>query len=199
MRLRVFVGRRGLGQSSALVVHIVMALAGTIDAIGPMQAGIEPLRRIGSAFLRGQHVAQLVIEGLSIGLAVEIAALPAPIGPSAGHAVEHLLGGFLAGGFLAVLGGGLLAPQEFRHAFFGHGLQRLGDAGLAEILLRQHVAGHLAPAFGDLDIGLGKDDGTVRVADLAGGAAKRDAFIGRVTLDREMTVDTHGADPKSAC
>ena len=73
--------------------------------------------------------------------------------------------------------------------------QRPRHAGLAEILLRQHVAGHLAPAFGNFDVGLGEDDGAVGIADLAGGVAEGDAGIGRLTFDREMTADAHDDDP----
>ena len=78
---------------AGLVVDVEMALARAVDAIGPVQAGVEPLRRVGGAFLRRQHVAMLVVEGAGVILAVEIAALPAPIGPGAGEAVEHLAGG----------------------------------------------------------------------------------------------------------
>ena len=69
-----------------------MALARTVDAVGPVQAGVEPLRRVGRADLRRQHEAMLVVEGAGIVFAVEVAALPAPVGPGAGHALEHLAG-----------------------------------------------------------------------------------------------------------
>ena len=176
MGLGMFVGGRGFCQPAALVIDIVMALAGTIDAIGPVQAGVEPLWRVGRAFLRRQHVAEFVIEGAGVGLGVEIAAFPAPIGPGACHTVEHLLGGFLAGCFLAVLGR-LTAPEEFRHAFLRNRLEGFGDARLAEVFLRQHIAGHLAPAFRHLDVGLGEHDRAVGVPDFAGGVAERDAFV----------------------
>ena len=42
--LGMLVGGFGLGQLAREGVHIVMALAGAVDAIGPMQAGVEPLR-----------------------------------------------------------------------------------------------------------------------------------------------------------
>src|ERR1700688_4668228 len=47
MRLRMLVGRLRLDEFLGLVVDIIMALARPIDAIGPMEPGIEPLRRIG--------------------------------------------------------------------------------------------------------------------------------------------------------
>jgi hypothetical protein len=44
-------------------VDIEVALAGTVDAVGPVQAGVEPLRGVRRDALGGQHVGQLVIEG----------------------------------------------------------------------------------------------------------------------------------------
>ncbi len=79
-------------------------------------------------------------------------ALPAPIGPAAGEAVEHLLGAELADIALVLgeegqrLGVGHRAPQAGRDGLFLDLLQARGDAGLAEILLGQHVGGDLRPA-----------------------------------------------------
>ena len=72
-----------------------MALARAVDPIGPVQPGVEPLRRVRRRHLARQHEAQFVVEGLRIRLAVEVIALPGPVGPGPGHAVEHLLGGGL--------------------------------------------------------------------------------------------------------
>src|SRR5262249_58069492 len=90
MRLRPFVGRGGGIGAAVLMVDVPMPLAWAVDAIGPMQAGVEPLRRIECADLRRQHEAELVVEGEGVLLAVEVAALPSPVGPGAGHAMEHL-------------------------------------------------------------------------------------------------------------
>src|SRR6185437_11152665 len=79
---------------------------------------------------------------------------------------------------------------------FGNGFQVRGNARLAEIFLGQHVARHLAPAFGNLDVGLLENHRSVRVSDLAGGVAERDALIGRGVFDGELTPDTHGIAPK---
>src|ERR1700720_3459484 len=46
VRLRMLVGGLGLGQLAGLEIHIEVALAWAVDAIGPMQAGVEPLRRV---------------------------------------------------------------------------------------------------------------------------------------------------------
>ena len=66
VRLRVLVGRLGLGQLAALVVDVIVALPRPIDAVGPVQAGVEPLRRIGRGHLPRQHEARLVEIGLGV-------------------------------------------------------------------------------------------------------------------------------------
>ena len=71
----------------------------------------------GARHLHRQHVAVLVVEGAGVVLGGEVAALPAPVGPGAGEAVEDLAGIGLAAGALvlgqlgqrALVGGG--APQ----------------------------------------------------------------------------------------
>jgi hypothetical protein len=172
VRLRMLVGRLGFGQLAGLPVHIVVALAGAIDAVGPVQPGVEPLRRVRRDHLLGQHVAQLVEEGGGVFFRREVAALPAPIGPAAGEAVEHLLGAELADIALAFgeqgqrLGVGHRAPQPGRHGLFLDLLQARGDAGLAEVLLRQDVGGDLRPELGHFDIFEPEHDRTVGVADL---------------------------------
>ena len=68
VRLRMLVGRFGFGQLAGERIDVIVALAGAVDAVGPVQAGVEPLRRIRRAHLRGQHVAQLIEERLRIRL-----------------------------------------------------------------------------------------------------------------------------------
>ena len=62
VRLRMLVGRLRLGQLAGEGIDVIVALAGAVDAVGPVQAGVEPLRRIRRHHLLGQHEAQLVIE-----------------------------------------------------------------------------------------------------------------------------------------
>ena len=191
MGLGMLVGAVRLGQLAGLIVHIEVTLAGAVDAIGPMQAGVEPLRAVGSPHLLAQHIAHFVIEGLGVILGVEIAALPAPIGPGSGQTVENLLGGMFAGSLgVSIL---LLAPQPFGHTFFAHGLQGLGfgHAGAAEILLSQDVAGHLGPFGRHLDITLGEDHRSIGIADFRGGVLKADALVGGLTGGRKVTLDAH--------
>ena len=63
MRLRMLVGRLRLGQLAGEGVDVEVALAGAVDAIGPVQAGVEPLRRVRRDALGGEHVGELVEEG----------------------------------------------------------------------------------------------------------------------------------------
>ena len=44
MRLRMLVGRLGFHQLVGEGIDVEMALARAVDAIGPVQAGVEPLR-----------------------------------------------------------------------------------------------------------------------------------------------------------
>ena len=164
MRLRVLIRGFRPGQFASLVVDVVMPLRRTVDAIGPVQTGVEPLRAVGGRALAGEHVAHLVVIGAGVFLGGEIAALPAPIGPSARQTVEDLLGGSLTA-HLGTLGG-LGAPQELGHVLFLDLAGLAGHACLAEILLSDHVAGDLAPGFGHFDVVELEHHRTVRVADL---------------------------------
>ena len=92
MRLGMLISAAGFGQLAGLEIDIVVTLAGAVDAIGPMHAGVEPLRRVGRCHLHRQHVTHFVIIGEGVLLACEVSAFPAPIGPGAGQPVKNLLG-----------------------------------------------------------------------------------------------------------
>ncbi|CEG08204.1 hypothetical protein BN961_01618 [Afipia felis] len=106
VRLRMFVRRLRLGQLAGLPVDVIVALAGTVDAVGPVQAGVEPLRRVRRDHLPGEHEAQFVVEGVGVVFRRKVAAFPAPVGPAAGEAVEDLLGGEFADEALGLGQGG---------------------------------------------------------------------------------------------
>ena len=198
MRLRMLVGGFRLGQLAGERVDVVMALAGTVDAIGPVQAGVEPLRRIGRHALGGEHVGKLVAEGERIVFAGEIAALPAPIGPGAGQPVEHLpcvgLGDVaFGGGQLGKLGlVGNRAPQEGGDVVLLDLPQLDRHAGLAEIFLRQDVGRHLGELRRHVDVVEPEHHRAVRVADLRKRLAEVDLRIGRLTGLGETAFDAHG-------
>ena len=180
----MFVRRFRLGQFAGLEIDVMMTLAGAIDPIGPMQAGVEPLRRIGRGNLAREHGAEFFIEGEGVVFCIEIFALPAPIGPGAGKAVEHVgrrlfraVALFLRQ-FGECLFIGNRTPQEGGDVVFLDPLQPSGNARLAEIFLRQNVSCHLAPGRGHIDIVSRKDDRAIRIADFAFSFAEFDVRIG---------------------
>ncbi len=197
MRLRVFIGAVRLGQLSSAVIDVEVALPRTVDAIGPVQTGVEPLRAVRRSHLAGQHIAHLVVIGARIGLGGEVATLPAPIGPGTSQTVEHLLGrGFAHDPLILRQRGQRLvirdrAPQEFGNALLAHALQCGGDASLAEVFLRQHVRGHLAPAFGHLDGVVAEHDLAIRIANFGSGGCKSHRAIGAGRFRRELALDLH--------
>ena len=159
----MFVGRFGARQLAGFVINVVVALRGAINAVRPVQARVEPLRRIGRGTLAGQHMAHFVVIGLRIVLAGEISTFPTPIGPCTRQTVEHL-----PGGSFAAHDGTLSrdrAPQKLRHAFFSDLLHRRGHTRLAEIFLGDHVTCDLAPTGWHFDIVEFENDRTIRVAD----------------------------------
>ena len=182
--LRMFVGGFRLAHLAGLVIGVIVALGRTVDAVGPVQAGVEPLRRVRGAHLPGQHVTELVEERPRIGFRIEIAALPAPVGPGAGEPVEHLPGARLGAVALALgqafqrLAVRRPAPQPRRHVALADRLEPRRHAGLAEILLGEHVAGDLRPSGGDLDVVLAEHHGSIRIADFAGNRAELDRIVG---------------------
>ena len=202
MRLRMLVGRLRLGQLAGEGIDVIVALAGAVDAVGPMQPGIEPLRRIGRDALGGEHVAELVHEGAGVVLAVEIAALPAPVGPGAGKPVEDLARvglGAVALVFRQFGKGGLVGhrtPQEGGDGILLDLLQAGGHAGLAEIFLGENVARDLAELHRYVDVVEPEDDRAVRVLDLGKRLAEFDVRIGRPALLGVMTFDAHALVPK---
>ena len=78
---------RGFGFDNRIGVRfdVRMVLAGAVDAIGPVEAGVEPLRGVRRRDLPREHEAQLVEKRLSVINSVEIMVLPAPIGPGTGQ------------------------------------------------------------------------------------------------------------------
>ena len=129
VRLRVLVGVGRLVCLAGAVIDEIVALGRAVDPIGPVKAGVEPLRRVGRGDLAREHCAALVEEGERVGLRIEIAALPAPVGPGAGQAVEHVLGRALAAGARGLIEHRQrvlvrdVAPQPFEDFRLGHRLE----------------------------------------------------------------------------
>ena len=195
VRLGMLVGRLRLDELAGFEVDVIMALARPIDAIGPMEAGVEPLRRIGRGHLAREHEAHLVVIGARVVFAVEIAGLPAPIGPGAGEAVEHLLRRGLRAHALFLRQRtqrrlvGDRTPQERGNGLLLDALHARGDARFTEIFLRQHVGRDLAPGGGNLDALKREHHRAVWIADFALGGRegneviRADARLGVVPFD----------------
>src|SRR5262249_6334345 len=95
---RLLVSRCGPHHLFRRGIDAGMSLSRAVDAIGPVEAGVEPLRRIGGGHLCRQHVARLVVKRVRVRLRREILSLPTPVRPTAGQPMENLAGVyFLAG------------------------------------------------------------------------------------------------------
>jgi len=175
MRLRMFIGALRRHQLAGLEVDVVVALRRAVDAIGPKHAGVEPLRRIGRRHLAAQHEAHFVVIGAGVRFAVEITALPAPIGPGSCESVEHLLGATLRFGafgrrqLFQRLAVRHFPPQPGWYVLLLDGLQLCRHTGLAEIFLCQDIAGDLTPIGRHIDVRQIEDARPIRVANLADG------------------------------
>ena len=197
VRLRMLVGRLRLDQLAGLEVDVEMALARAVDAVGPMQPGVEPLRRVRCRHLHRQHVDVLVEERAGVLFRIEIAALPAPIGPGAGEPLEHLLRRLLADAALLLRQRrqrrlvGNRAPQPGGNGLFLDLLEPRGHAGLAEVLLRQHVGGDLRPVLGNFDVVGVEHHRAVGIADLARGEPERDVRVGGLSCLGVTPLDPH--------
>jgi hypothetical protein len=198
MRLRVLVGRLRFHHPAGLGIDVVVSLAGSVDAVGPVEAGVEPLRRVGRRHLHREHVAQLVEEGARALLRIEVAALPAPVRPGAGEAIEDLLRrvfGAVALALRQLFKRGLVGdrtPEPGGNPFLLHLLQPRGHARLTKILLRQHVGGDLGPEGRHLHRVRAEDHRAIRIADLARGYAEGNVRVGGLPVFRVAPLDPHG-------
>ena len=167
----MFIAGGGFRQLAGFMIHIMVALCRAVDAIGPVQASIEPLRAVGRGHLARQHQLHFIQIGAGVSLSREVAAFPAPVGPCTGKAPEDLLGGRLATITLVLRHSlqrrliGHAALEECRNAFFFHRLGGRGDTSLAKVLLRNHVRGNLAPTARNFDIVELEDNCPIRIAD----------------------------------
>ena len=148
VRLGPLVGAGRVAQLAAVGVDEGVALRGTGDAVGPVQAAVEPLRRVGGGALRRHHEDELVVEGAGVVLAIEVAVPPAPGGPRPGEAVEDLAGVALAGGVVGARGW-LGAPQPL-----GDALLATPSSSAATPVLRKYFCAMMSTATCDQSAGM---------------------------------------------
>ena len=199
MRLRVLIGAGRARQLAGAVIDVAMALRRAVDAIGPIEPGVEPLRRVGRAHLAGEHEAgsRRRRRAASV-LGVEIAALPAPIGPGAGQPVEHLAGVGLAAEPGARPGSAASANSSAcrRHSqdgtpASGTGISVAGTPALRKYFCARMSAGDLAPFRRHLDAVGVEHDRAVGVANLARRGAERNLLVGISAGCGKATRDLH--------
>ena len=163
MRLGVFIGRLGFYQLAGFVIDIMVALTRTVDAVCPMQTGVEPLGRIRCGHLGGQHIAHFIVVGLRIGLGGKVTALPAPVCPRTCQTVENLLGrGFAC--LFNVRRRRRGFPKKLGHILFFDLFQIGRNARLPEVFLCDDVGCDLAPGCRDLNLIKTEHDGPVWVS-----------------------------------
>ena len=197
VRLRMLVGGLRLGELAGLEVDVEMALARAVDAVGPVQPGVEPLRRVRRRHLHRQHVDELVEEGAGVLLGVEIAALPAPIGPGAGEPLEHLLRRLLADAAL-LLGQRRSAASSGteRHSQDGTVssstfFSRAGTPALRKYFCASTSAATCDQDVGHLDVVGAEHHRAVGIADLARGQPERDVRVGGLSCLGVSPLDPH--------
>src|SRR2546421_540153 len=119
-----------------------MSLRWTRDAISPIQSCVKPLRGVGRASLVKKHEGDFVIESLGVLFCVEVPMLLAPITPTTGQSVNHLLGAALRASdhVPLAIADGLTALIRLRHA------------GLTEVFAHHDVSSKLRPIFGDFGV-----------------------------------------------
>ncbi|EMR02959.1 hypothetical protein ADICEAN_01932 [Cesiribacter andamanensis AMV16] len=156
MGLWALVGRVALPQGAGNGLYIVMSLCRAINAVALVQAGIEPLRRVGSGVLAQQHVHQLVIKRLGIIRTGKVSPALAPAAPAMGQAVHHLPG----------------------RAFAAQAAIGLGYPCFSKIFLGQNIGSNLRPGLGHLYPLHVKNGVAGRVADGRAAAGKGEMAVG---------------------
>ncbi len=139
---------------ACLGIDVEMTLSRTGQAIGVVEARIEPLRRIRRGHLVRQHVAHFVVKRRAVLDGLEVAVGFAPMRPAAGEALEYLSGVALSSQNRFPVG-----SQE-RIAR----LVPLRNARFAKILLSQDIDSELRPGFRDVDLVQLEDGRSIRVA-----------------------------------
>ena len=199
VRRRALVRARRTLQFAGAGLAVPMPLSRSSNAVGPVQAGVEPLRRVRRGDLQSEHRLQLVAECERAGF-VKVVVCVAPVGPAAGKATEDLARVVLADKALVFWQGGqcvfvgLVALQPGGHAVFMDRLQLRCYAGFAAVLLRENIDGNLAPTLGCHDRRLERD-GTIGVDDARRSLDEGNPIVRVVSFGGVSAFDVHRVPP----
>src|SRR3989339_1447196 len=94
MRLRMRVSVCGPCYHASVSVNIIMTLRWAGNSIGPIQAGVKPLRRIWRGHLLQKHYYKFIIKNLRVRGRREISITLAPISPGADQTMYYLFYAF---------------------------------------------------------------------------------------------------------
>ena len=174
-----------------------MPLPRAINSVGPVQAGVEPLRAVWGGALCRQHEPHFVHISLRVSFGAEIATFPAPIGPGPGQTVKHLLGAAFTRYpvFFRQLCHRFfirnMAPQKLWDTLFPDRLQASRHTGLAKILLRDDVTGNLRPACRHFHIVQTKYNCPVRIPDFRRSCGEFQLSVSVFTCLGKFPIDFH--------
>ncbi len=192
-----FVGGGRFLYPVSLRIEEIMALRRPVDAVGPVQPGVEPLRRVGRRHLAGQHVAHLVVVVPGVFLGIEVFVFPTPIGPAPGHAVEHLAGIGLPSipvGFGQRVQSLLVrdrGAEPFRHIGLVFLFQTRRNTRLAKIFLRHDIHRNLRPELRNHHPAELGNDRAVRIGNAGNPLDEPDPTIRFLMILGEITGDAH--------
>ena len=175
----------------------MVPLGRTVDAVCPVKTCVKPLWGVWRRTLGCQHIAHFVEIRLCVGFSGEVTAFPTPVCPSASKAVKDLFGRSFAAE-LNVVAIWNRAPKEFRDILLFYFLHARRHASFPKVLLRDHIAGNLAPAVWHFDVVEVKHDRSIRIADFRNRRDEIQRCICIFSCRGKFTFNFHVAAPYSS-
>ncbi len=156
--LRELVLAVGAHDDLVVLIPVVVALAGIFaDAVGVVEAEVEPDGGVEGAVLVDEQPGELFAEDFGLGFVGEVAVGQTPIGDGARDAVDDLL--------------------EGRFATAGVWVGAVVDVAV-KILGGENLGGEVGEGFGDLDVLLFEDGLALVVGDFSGAVGPGDFVVG---------------------
>ena len=175
-------------------VDEVVALRRPFDAVGPVQAGVEPLRAVRGRHLFDQYEADFIVEGAGVGFRREVFAPSSPStssNPRGGGTPD--VNQFRHRSVCPCPSGALLrheSKRECRRSTDMHKTRR--RTGTAEVFLRENIDRDLRPLGRHHHVGHFENDRSVRITD--GGTARGELKSTEriLTFACKLAQDLHG-------